>query len=184
MEGLFKLDGLILAGFEKFSHRWQKLTGHDCFWLGKLSLVLAFLGFSLYFSWFALLLGFNFAVILGPTFMFVSIVPAWLLNVKAKKIVTQYANNGYSNPFKVSYWRSRISCLFAFSALTLLAVGVFSLVGVGYILYFLFYNCFEYFLACDPLPPAKSKIKKWLEAGASAAKRFLAPVQEPIPSPS
>lgn len=38
-----------------------------------------------------------------------------------------------------------------------------------------------YFLACDPRPPAKSKVRQLAEKLAESVKKLLAPIPKPVP---
>lgn len=181
-----KIDNGLLTKFEKFSHKWQKLTGKNCFWLAKLSAVCGAI-FGTLFIGLGILIQPKTGIIGFPLIFFLFF--GTILSVKIIRLTETMVELmnllGLSNPTKITMKNQRVLSVFFF-------VFFFSLVasvGLSNPVFFLmaFYAVSEvaevYFTACDPLPPAKSKIRQWLESLVSAAKKAVSISPAPVPAP-
>lgn len=122
-----------------------------------------------------------------------------LFYIKSVKLVAKevYAANlrGLSNPYKMKFFSARIAALFTVLGVLALWPVFISIMGMitGYpspvyvlaaILLLPLWNIpIIYFQCCDPLPPGKSKAKKWLETGVRFLRETLTPAPRPKPVP-
>lgn len=122
--------------------------------------------------------------------------PTFVLCFFGTKIISvrayKYSLKGCSNPFKL-----RSDCRIPF-VLTML-VGAPMIVTTDYIVILqkgipilsylsdMFANwslvLILYFWSCDPLTPAKSRVRQRLERAAAKIKGFFAPMPQPVPVP-
>lgn len=188
------IDFWLLGRLEKFAHWWQKLAGKNCFWLARAAvvcyglLIVAILVPSI-------LYGKNLVAVTMPVILIVAAFFTVFHHFKMikykERIVSGMQEAGLSNPFKIidSDWRT-VALLIIF--LCMLAVVVNSVTGgsvsgyfISIMLGFLVFldGLSYYFSACDPLPPAKSKIKEWKEKSVNAVKGVFAPAPQPSPVP-
>ena len=180
---LHKFDVWLIDKFERFSHKWQRMFGQDCFWWARVAL--AFSAISLFMYVFSFL-----SITVAHIVLCIVISPLslgiWYMNIRdAEERVKMSHRVGLSNPLKQTAYQFRIA---------LIVISVFFLclaILIGHFLLFLvaaslFITTLDYFISCDPLPPSKSKVRQKLEAGIKKAKEFLAPEPElmPIPVPS
>lgn len=189
----FEIDMWLVDKFERFSHKFQRFFGYDCFWLARSCyyscvafLALFLLGAFWYDSAFHLLA--LLIIILPAYYIFIPMVE------DAEALAKKMRNKNLANPKKLDDASDRIKIF----------PVVFVMVGIYYPFVFaflvpkspFFVNFFgiyvfcgiwclflTYFIACDPLPPAKSKIRQWLEKLAEAAKGIFEPIPEPVPIP-
>jgi hypothetical protein len=176
---LDKTDTWLLNRFENFSHWWQRTFGQDCFWWARktvlASMVMTFIGV-------VMIAGISLEGISAGIFN-ASISFMWVpFIVRIEAGIKKEPENMCANPEKLKS-QDR---LFFLVAMPFLAIFIFArlsvLVSLGYILYvFIMYFC-----ACDPLPPAKSKVRQWLESALNGISKALVPkpgiVPVPIPS--
>lgn len=181
---LIRLDLFVLEKVEKFSHWWQRMFGQDCFWWAKslttVSVIMAFSGAFAFLlteaesDFITDILVSSFAATMSFIwFPFISFVE------KQAKIAYE---NSLGNPEKLCS-RERIFFLLLLCVMMLpIMIRVHLLLGLGY----MFYIPINYFCACDPLPPAKSKVRQWLKSAVSATKKVFSstpqPVLVPVPS--
>ena len=111
--------------------------------------------------------------------------------VRLKEIIvsdlSRYSN--LSNPFKIIDRLFRVFLLlgvFVIEILGLLDLEEFSVFWVIIITFsnvVLWQALLNYFSACDPLPPAKSKVREWKERFVNAVKEVFTPAPQPSPVP-
>ena len=164
---LFQFDSWLLEKIEKFSHGWQKTFGLDCLWLAKLCsgfVVVSFLG------------------------TYIGIIIYQRISSQENEI-RKHRESGYVNPERIQNMHGRI-LLLCISTMALFA-GILDyltssnqykfLILVMASVCFTFMPMAFYFFACSPLPPAKSKVRKWLENTAEFLKGLAAPTPQPVP---
>ena len=187
---MINFDLWSLNRLEKFAQKTQRDIGIDCFLWAKICVILFALLISCnaffvqYYSyplkgwWVSSLLFF---------FLFVALTMWNVTSLVVERAVKDASSRGLSNPLKL---RSEYRFLYIFGAfLVSLLCWVFSNIATERtasfawlgILGSLMFPLWLYFVSCDPLPPAKSRVREWLESVAKSAKEFLAPTPEPIP---
>lgn len=188
------IDFWLLGRLEKFAHWWQKLTGKNCFWLARAAVVCyGLLLVAILVP--SILSGKNLAAIIMPVILIVAALFAvfhHFVMIKYKeRIVSDMQEANLSNPFKIidSNWRTvaLLVILLCMLAAVVNSVtrgnisGYFISIMLGLLIFL--DGLSYYFFACDPLPPAKSKIKEWKEKFVSAVKGIFAPAPQPSPVP-
>lgn len=165
----FTIDVWLLEKCERFSHWWQRLFGNDCFWLARMCTI--FYALSILLCEVGALWQEHITAVMLPWLLLVS--PFTYKRVcKIEELVLRMQDRGLANPFKIMGQELRVkSFILAVAAeggFLLIFIGVaphlsfvFSLVGLGI---FCWYILLNYFVSCDPLPPAKSKIGEWMES--------------------
>ena len=112
----------------------------------------------------------------------------WYATGQEEQIAKELSLRGLSNPFKL-WSEGRLTSIFAALLISFLCwvlsniaterTAVFVWLGIlGSCMHPLWF----YFVSCDPLPPAKSHVREWLESMVKSAKEFLAPAVEPDPA--
>ncbi|MDP2668678.1 MAG: hypothetical protein Q8P07_02485 [bacterium] len=186
---LEKFDALLLEKIEKFAHWWQKTFGQDCFWWAKFFVVL-FIVFTNSFAALGILFGNKFSpILLSSSLLTLLISPLAFWTIKITQVRT-YQNqiNGLANEYKLQLRDKRLIALMIFVT-TGFAWGLHELYNIPiYIaaLCPLGFSCLGivyYAISCDPLPPAKSKARNWLESFWIETKEFLSPEPELVPVP-
>lgn len=188
------VDGFISNKIEKFAHWWQKITGKDCFWLAKAAAVCyGLFGTAIMAN--IMLKGKEAAVTAICSivaFLCMALAAGFIKQIKFKQEIVSIAHSrGLANPFKIIDYGVRISAVFLSPICSLSEVLSLLQGRLSFLLIFtgIFGNIFlwilllYYFSACDPLPPAKSKVRQWLEKVVSAAKEALSPTPQPQPIP-
>lgn len=187
---LEKFDALLLEKIEKFAHWWQKnICGEqNCFWWARVFTILSSIQMA-GFGILGLLSNKEFHPILAASVAITVIFPCFVFfTIKLVESRTyQNSNNGLANEFRLEL--NRLSILMTFIGVgfgwgfyeyllgTPLILDMFCLLG------FFCLSVAYYFMSCDPLPPAKSKVKVWLENLAEKTKEFLSPEPELVPVP-
>ena len=173
---MFAFDQWILDKCEKFSHKIQRTFGITCFGLARICLILSFLLFSVssfyeYWLW----------GIIAPL---VSLMPALDLYQRTfyvERRTASLALRGLANPGKNDGVLRLVSC----SLIWFLLMLLFSMGGSAIYYFFLvkwviLLILHLYFMACNPLPPAKSRVRVLIEK----IRESLIPHPEPIPQES
>ena len=187
---LTNFDLWLLDCLEKFAQKTQRNIGIDCFLWARISIILfaffiacnAF--FVQYYSyplkewWISSLL-----------LVFLSVAPImWSTISPTEQRAKELSLRGLSNPCKL--W-SDCRLLYIFGAFLISLpclvlsntaterTAVFVWLGI---LGSCMFPLWLYFVSCDPLPPAKSRVREWLESTVKSAKEFLAPAVEPDPA--
>ena len=152
--------------FERFSHWWQRdVAGtQDCFFWSRVSFLLYLITFFQILWPITLLIAF-----LGSTTILI-------YEYDTKKSQSSKC----MNPYKVA--ATFVRCLFYFIGINISA----GMLIAGYTL--LTFSAFLFpvmfcLACCNPLPPAKSKARQWLEKGAQKIEQFFSPALEPAPVP-
>lgn len=183
------IDWFVLGKFEKFAHWWQRLTGKDCFWLAKLCLILWLTGSAAEYLIKIWLFNAG-APRIGLLAIDALLAIFWYHKILSSQFDT-YQKIGFSNKNKLEFKVVRIFMAIA-TFFTMIAI-IFKLLKNADAVYFSSYLIYAviaimvfsmaYFTSCDPLPPAKSKVRQWLEKVVSAAKEALSPTPQPQPIP-
>jgi len=168
---LEKFDLLLLQyGFERLAHVWQKWFGQDCFFLARIAAIL----FGVAYAW---LLPFLAGII---TMCLVIASTLYCINIDERR--TRHAmGRGCENPSKVDGQFLRY--FFLIVAAPLFIACLVLRFPVTVLLVVLFWISELYFSHCTPLPPAKSKVRQFLEQGSQKIKEFFSPAPEPAPVP-
>lgn len=186
---LQKIDWFVLGKFEKLAYWWQKLTGKDCFWLAKLCLVILLTGFAADYLVKIWLLNTG-APRIGSLAVYVFIAIFWYHHINSSQVDT-YQKIGFGNENKLKFKAIRV--FIAIGDFLSMISTVFELIKSVDVMHFFLHLIYAiiaialvsmvYFAACDPLPPAKSKVRQWLEKIVSAAKDAFSPAPQPQPIP-
>jgi len=190
---LIEIDVWLLRKLEKFSHWFQKLTGKNCFWLARVATACYFC-FGLAVTAFYILSKETSMIILYSlsSLIILAVAISMFKMLKFKEeIVLDASNIGLVNPFKILDYPIRTLTLIFTPICSFREIAGILDGGVSIILVFIgifgnllfWYGLFYYFSACDPLPPAKSKVKEWKEKFVNAVKGVFAPVPRPVPAP-
>lgn len=174
---MFAFDQWILDTCEKFSHRTQRTFGLTCFSLarGCLGVAPIVYAFPLIFDesnfWLFVMMFFS-GLILSALYLPVTYI--------YEKKVFEFSLHGLANPFR-SYLRLRRFIIFLTGNLTM---AFFPMQNVSFVLsleaWLLALIVHLYFLSCDPLPPAKSKVRAFIEK----IRESLSPTEIPTPQES
>ena len=181
---LIEIDVWLLGKLEKFSHWFQKLTGKNCFWLAKMAAVFHGLIIVVILMPGVFLGDQTVAIVSGILMMFTffTVFKHFAL-IKHRELVVLREEN-LSNPFKVLDYDWRITILFVILlCLFIMVIGYFPVFGAMLAFLIFWQGLLYYFSACDPLPPAKSKVKEWKEKFVNAVKGVFAPAPQPSPVP-
>ena len=187
---MINFDLWSLNRLEKFAQKTQRDIGIDCFLWAKICVILFALLISCnaffvqYYSyplkgwWVSSVLFF---------FLFVALT-MWNVTSLTERTIKNAFSHGLGNFLKLqSEYRFLyifgdfiISILcWIFSDIIIERTAIFAWLGISGSCMF---PLWLYFVSCDPLPPAKSRVREWLESVAKSAKEFLAPMPAPIPA--
>ena len=184
---LIEIDVWLLRKLEKFAHWFQKLTGKNCFWLAKIAAVFHGLFIVVILMPGVFLGNQAIAIVSGILMMFTffTVFKHFTLIKHRERVVLSARKKNLSNPFKVLDYDWRITVLFVILLCLFIMVIDYFLFYFGAMLAFLMFwqGLLYYFSACDPLPPAKSKVKEWKEKFVNAVKGVFAPAPRPVPAP-
>lgn len=194
-----RIDSLLLNWLGKFSGWFQKMTGKNCFWLSRIFLVWG--GMNFFGIWQTDVIdalmnkGYNGARGLAwPIFLsclvIVSTTGLWFISKYDEKRALRHIEQGYMNPFKLSHYHFRLFSFSVFVFAVCLSVSLFwkpsaaNALGVffgvngwlGNVLH-------DYFMACNLLPPSKSKIKELREKFSAFVRNIFSPFPTPAPVP-
>lgn len=184
---LAEIDFWLVGWFEKTTHRWQKLTGKNCFWLARIFTLFGGLsaGYLVTVAYLVFHANFSLAIyagILGLT-LFLEIL---FLFASIRIIEVRI---GSSNPFKYVEQFERIWRIVFYPIFTLIwATGFYlidrlSLISAIFCASaFIWLTIAWYLKCCDPLPPGTSKVKEWKNKLVSAVKGVFAPAPRPSPA--
>src|SRR3989344_7197317 len=189
---LIRIDLWLLERLEKFAHWFQKLTGKNCFWLSRIFIIWGAMNFIGPHQLNILKENHKLTVlILIAGIVSVCAIGLWRQSKRHEKEVLRMNERGHANSFKITSFSFRIIWLllaiFAIIIsliLLLLHLPSFKTYDAFFLLnYALSWVLYGYFSACDPLPPAKSRVKEWKEKFVNAVKGVFAPVPRPVPAP-
>ena len=187
---LIRFDSWLLEKFEKFSHWWQKLTGKDCFWLARFSAAspIAYTTIILVAAYvYEGLDGLFFQSMFFVLYITINLTLGFDLK-RMEEEVERDQLKGCSNYSKLDVFGRMVGlCVLPFMGCVLIAISRTLLYHTP--IFYLIINGFApvswltalMFACCDPLPPAKSKVRKWLENMAERAKKLIAPIPELVP---
>lgn len=169
---LLRFDAWLLSKFEAFSHWWQRLTGRNCFWLARVCLFFV-MGYLLLdaFDW----KRHGVSDIMFPIFFLTVLYSFGLLGINKLEKESADAQSRYcANPGKVVCVHIRVGLILFLSFLLVFE----PLSPQPFLLLSMCYFCF-----CDPLPPAKSKVRQQLERMKEAVADIFTPAPMPQPIP-
>jgi len=188
---LIRTDLWLLERLEKFAHWFQKLTGKNCFWLSRIFIIWGAMNLIGPYQ-LDILEGRRLAAPILLSFLFlIGAIGLWRQSRRKEEQVSRMNERGYANPFKITSFSFRIIwlLLMAFNVIvSLISLLSHSPLFPAYVLFFLLnyvlsWVLYEYFSACDLLPPAKSRVKEWKEKFVNVVKGVFAPVPRPVPTP-
>ncbi len=179
---LDKIDDFLIEKFERQAHKFQRLTGKDCFWLAELFLYIAA----------GLMISTNFysaevspqphlALLCGMSFiLFLSAYLSLLVTKRQFEV-----NPKFKNQERLNKWSRIIRKLYV----TMILLNGIIISGdlqcspyTVYVFSFCLYGVFYYLLACTPLPPGTSMLKKVLNKIREAFTLSPTALPDPIPS--
>ncbi len=181
---MIPFDVWLLDRFQRFAEWWQKLTGKDCFFLARLMIACHMLHMAtigLFVLIFTEKSPFDHmpAILISTVWLYIIRV----LETEARSDISRGCRNrGY-----IDFIAFRLVVIIAnplilggtlkiyFGLELPFAFALFSS------LCFVWYIPFAYFLSCTPLPPAKSKIREWIESFSASLREFV--VHSPVPAP-
>ena len=168
---LYKLDGFLIdKKFQPVTEWFQKLTGKTNFWLAKCCLLFMFV-FSLVQA--------CFDYFFDPDFFFIDmlfVLAMWAITIKGCRVFKKEEEYLLKNPKAMNARRVNQR---EFRIFALIVIPLIFLIHVAMSFYpWLIFAPFvlipmAYFLACTPLPPCKSKMRKWYEGVLTRADERL-----------
>ena len=170
---LVAVDWWILVRVEKFTHKFQRLTGKTHRWLARFCLLCA-IGAILAkdFLW-----GLHFLDVLLVSMMLIGIYLHVVYDERDECIELQRLKNGVANPMKKSAALIRMVFLLVYILSVIGQISAGEIDAAGWIVATAFMFIRMYFIACDQLPPCKSSIVEWV-------KGVLSPRQALVPMPT
>lgn len=152
------MDAWIIDKLERFAHKWQRMTGLDCFWLAKQTAILTSLVSVLF-------LPFSFSTE-GPLFhaiMFLfSAMLAGLCGTVREQCRAAQAN-GCCNRLKRTIQLERIMLTLLWVVVIVGAIAGRDASFRKLITSLTLVLLLTYFISLDPLPPCESKVKQWIK---------------------
>ena len=182
-DGIERFDNKLLDAVEWISHRIQRLTGKDCFWLAELC-ALALLGIIVIGTGCQIAVAGSGAEIANDLiFAFISSgVLLWFCHSLLRKREKnwrenpQFLNRSRADSFDQAL---RLMWLFFSYCNTRDAWMDGTIDSWVWAAYSIIMAAFLYLIACTPLPPRKNLVRKWLEKAQEA----LAPSSDALPDP-
>lgn len=192
---LLKFDAWLLEKIEKLAQWWQKIFGQDNFWWSKLFSIIytcCLTAYAVGAVWYAY-------PIKNWWFYFYMLFPSTIPNICGwynwfniyKENVYKNLENGIANALKLKLVEMRLlyflvplmlsipPLLIKLARHALIPFLLESLPPISGLSLLLVIYC----VSCDPLPPAKSKVKIWFEKLVAKTKEFFSPEPAPIPVP-
>ena len=181
MELIEMVDATILAFFTKVSHKFQRLTGRTNFFLAKTALCLAGLdilaNIGNYWLHFLARETNIVQLVLGITVITFLFKDMYLCDRDEDNAID---SSNRATTFHYLYKSQVVRLMFVFTAFWLLPLGVGELLTgkaaftfrLLSFLYMYAITAFFYFIAVDPLPPGKSKIREWAESFVAGFRRL------------
>ena len=178
-----KLDKKILALVTRICHKFQRITGRTNFFLAKLALFLVWMSIAVSTAnfWLPLL---HRKTDLFSLFLYVMISIGLLVDLKncdkAEGQALEESKAKVNFDSLSSSWLWRV--LWLVIALWDIAFNLPTSIGdsKGFLvfkcIYFLFcpgFTAFYYLINVEPLPPAKSKVREWIEAFATGLQKLV-----------
>lgn len=170
MNILVKVDDFLIDQvFQKFSDKFQKATGKNCYFLAKQLHLLGGMFFSLL----------SIREVFSIKFMAVVGVICCFYGAYYCHHLEKVPFNGFMNPNRP--WAiKRIILLILYSTTSIIAIRHSDLILPGLSISLL---CGAYFGDCTPFPPCQSKIKELFKKAIKAVvKIFSQPKPEPVPT--
>jgi len=169
-----RCDQTILGACTRFSHWLQRLTGRTNFFIAKIGLGIATISILVeianYFSKFLVHKTNLFDVAFGGLVVLALTVDVYLCNKAEEDTVTpeRFMPMIRMGPLMDNLLVRVLAVTTSILVITLRLVNIwpemkYPLLEVLYRLYGLGFTIFLYFIAVDPLPPGKSKVREWLE---------------------
>lgn len=175
---LIRIDQWLITKFEKFAHWFQRMSGLDCFWLARQCHIVRMLSAGI-------------ILVTGISGSSIVIVTLWAVLVavaihdiarvaKIKRRAIKNMESGCANPLKHEDTITRLinTTLIALGLVVLIleiSLRISTVFGLLYCTWAVSHSFGEYFQACDPLPPCKSRVREWLRSIGKA--RIQKPVE-------
>ncbi|MBI2063323.1 MAG: hypothetical protein HYT61_03775 [Candidatus Yanofskybacteria bacterium] len=175
------LDSKIIEKLTKFSHWFQKLTGLTCYFFAKMGIFLAIFGtFVRVINYFLPFLTvksnmFDIAILIFSVLIFGPSIQKCNKaeeNLFSSEVVKLERNNFW---FRI-YCLSWVVFEIIFLPLYIYETRYLILEVVARVGFFIGLSIYNYFVVVVPLPPGKSKVRKWVEGLFAPQPRL-----EPIP---
>lgn len=174
------VDSFLMNYAQKFSEKFQKLTGRTCFFLASMCLAVdAAIGF---FRLFIIHKDLERIIILFTSLIILVLA---VIEYFEDKSFNRKKFDGYVNHLIIAGRSLRFFCLSMCLIFCLVAI-ISKDYSVNNLLRdsgFVAFTLATYFGSCTPLPPKKSKIREWLEAGQKAFSEVFAPALKPVQVP-
>ena len=180
-----KIDCWLIDQLEVLTHRFQRITGKDCFWMAEVCTSLIFGIWFCFIEYQILISSWDFIDILVNILLLVlSCGGLFFLVYHAKTQTRKHIQFKNSKRHDTTSRSVRILWL-VISLLNLWALCAGKhqhLFGKINCISSLITTLLMYLIACTPLPPRKSLIKKLLEAILDAFNRGREAIPDPVPS--
>ncbi len=175
----FTLDSLLLKYATKISHWFQKITGKTNFFVARLGICITFVGATMiFFDQFFHIFWENATLYSG--LLYLSFYSIWAVrNIFLSRKAEEHWLSGAKSKLRF-YGDSPMlrivgMFIFCFANMLVLIVNARMLSTIPGECLMMGILTFIYFMSVDPLPPCKSKIRKWIENIAS----IFSPAPEP-----
>lgn len=164
MNILTACDVWLLARFQHFANRFQRVIGLDCFWLCRCSFALSYILMEV-----GVLCDTSSPVATSVAYLLLNTfgyAVAWIPLRTAIASVERQVRDGMSaNPLELRA-RAVRQMLLCFESILTLQSAVRS--DYLFLLHIISFIAVFYFASCTPLPPSKSTVRKLLEKGLAA----------------
>lgn len=189
MNTLEKIDDLLINGVEAFSHKFQILTGKNCFFLAKVMLIIAICisfigilyvykdeekiaGLTIAFTTFGVIIVYSFTLIYSYKFV--------------ENECIEMLKRGLKNPARLLS-KDRISLIIPALLIIFFSIPAYYnspahpvfLIFMPFLVVCIVLSI--YFSYCTPLPPGISKVKQWINSFKKAVSNVLVPEQVVVP---
>ncbi len=181
---LIMMDIWLLSASQRFSEKFQRLTGKTCFFLAKIFYLIQII-ITVLFLLFVYLAypPVVWAVLSIPALFFVRSRSRRVKETEKEERFFFKKGLGHGNAYCLLLLPRRLSTSLTFLFFILLDVGRFNYFNLSLDVGILCEAVALYFRSCTPLPPSKSKVRKWLETAKEKIKGALDPAPEPAPNP-
>jgi len=169
---IFRFDAWILKHIEKFTHRFQLLTGKNCFWLARAVIIASMFAAAIHVNVMAGDISFSLRTVVVIIFCSWSLLLCWMIGLVERWAEQDYRCSGAANSQKNNVFGRLFLMALTLSVMPILE----SYEYIGAIL-------MVYLVACDPLPPGTSKVRKAIEWFKAQWQSITTPAPEPKPIP-
>ncbi len=171
----YKFDAWILGHVQRFSHRWQRLTGLTNFWIANVLLSMAAIGYGTLAAVKLISGDYRWGFLQAVVAVFWTPIMLWLMRRNEEMEAHYLSGCKAMHPFTLfilcQVWR-RVFIVFLVAytdGLALLMWRTFEFCVLAASL-----GCYSialYCMACIPLPPGKSKVRQLVESLVTAFRK-------------